>query len=244
MVGPAKGPRISEPIRTSLLLASPSSHRANILALQSTGRAHASPGPTVKSTWEASGTLLEACSCSVPCPCNFGQGPSGDSCHTVYAYRPKKARYADVSLDGLVFGGGEADKGVMGFLDARATAEQRPALEKLAMAVFGQGGASSGPRKFETLPIMATSDATKFKVMFGEHGGFDANILFGRDRKRPIVVENNTTWPVERFIKGKTTRFAYQDSLGNKLDLDGVNANLGEFNLSELKPLKPASEGK
>src|SRR4029079_17536127 len=100
-------------------------------------------------------------------------------------------------------------------------------------AVFGQGGASSGPRKFETLPIAATSDDSKFKVAFGERGGFDAAVLFGRDRKRPITVENNTTWPVERFIKGKTTRFAYQDSLGNKLQLEGVNANLGEFSLSD-----------
>jgi hypothetical protein len=153
----------------------------------------------------------------------------------------KKARYGDVNLDGLVFGGGEADKGAMGFLDARATVEQRPALEKLAAAVFGQGGASSNARKYETLPITATSDGTKFKVAFGERGGFEASILFGRDRKRPIIVENNTTWPVERFIKGKTTRFTYQDTLGNQLQLDGVNANLGEFNLSD-KPTGKAAD--
>jgi hypothetical protein len=196
----------------------------------------------VKSTWSATGTLLEACSCSVPCPCNFGQGPSGDSCHTVYAYRLKKAHFGDVTLDGLIFGGGEADKGVVGFLDAHATAAQRPALEKLALAVFGQGGASSGPRKFETLPITAASDGAQFRVVFGDRGGFDADVLFGRDRKRPIVVENNTTWPVERFIKGKTTRFVYQDGLGNKLQLDGVNANLGEFSLSDRKPDKSDSK--
>ena len=105
----------------------------------------------------------------------------------------------------------------MGFLDSRATAEQRPALEKLALAVFGRGGASTGPRRFETLAIAATDDGTKFHVGFGERGGFDADVLFGRDRKRPIVVENNTTWPVDRFIKGRTTRFNYQDSLGNRL---------------------------
>src|SRR5689334_7173844 len=89
-----------------------------------------------RSRWSADGTLLEACSCNVPCPCNFGQGPSQSYCHTVYAYRLKTGRYGGVALDGLVFGGGEAEKGVMGFLDSRATAEQKPALEKLALAVF------------------------------------------------------------------------------------------------------------
>jgi hypothetical protein len=182
--------------------------------------------------WEAAGTLLEACSCSVPCPCNFGQGPTGGSCHTVYAYRLKTASYDGVTLDGLVFGGGEASRGAAGFLDSRATAAQRPALEKLARAVFAQGGASGGARMFETVAIAATDDGRRFRVRFGERGGFEADILFGRDRKRPIVVENNTTWPVDRFIKGKTTQFVYQDTLGNRLRLDGVNANLGEFKLS------------
>ena len=193
--------------------------------------------------WAAVGTLLEACSCSVPCPCNFGQGPSRSYCHTVYAYRLKSGNYGGISLDGLVFGGGEADKGSMGFLDSRATAQQKPALEKLAMAVFSQGGASGGPRRFEVARIMAKDDARRMEVEFGQSGGFEADLLIGRDGKRPIVVENNTTWPVSRFVKAKTTRFTYQDSAGNRLKLDGVNANIGEFNLSsdgQAKP-KPAS---
>jgi hypothetical protein len=193
---------------------------------------NAIPSAKPQSGWEATGTLIEACSCSVPCPCNFGQGPSNNYCHTVYAYRLKTGHFAGVNLDGLVFGGGEADKGVMGYLDSRATPEQKPALEKLAMAVFAQGGASAGPRTFESLRITATDDGKQFHVEFGDKGGFEASVLFGRDGKRPIVVENNTTWPVSRFIKGKTTRFNYQDTLGNRLRLDGVNANIGEFHLS------------
>ena len=182
--------------------------------------------------WAAVGTLLEACSCSVPCPCNFGQGPSRSYCHTVYAYRLKSGNYGAVALDGLIFGGGEADKAPVGFLDSRATAQQKPALEKLALAVFGQGGASGGPRRFEAARITAKDDARRMEVEFGQSGGFEAKLLIGRDGKSPIVVENNTTWPVSRFIKAKTTRFTYQDSAGNRLKLDGVNANIGQFNLS------------
>ena len=184
------------------------------------------------SDWTAKGTLFEACSCSVPCPCNFGQSPSRGFCHTIYAYRLKTARYNGVTLDGLVFGGGEGDKGAMGFVDARATNAQRPALEKLALAVFGKGGASSGPRSFTTVKLATEDSPSAFRLEFGASGGFTADVLIGADGKNPIVVENNTTWPVRRFIKGKTTRFAYADALGNKLQYEGVNANLGEFSLS------------
>ena len=197
--------------------------------------------------WEAKGTLFEACSCSVPCPCNFGQPPSRGFCHTIYAYRLKTARYNGVVLDGLIFGGGEGPKGAMGFVDSRATVAQRPLLEKLALAVFGKGGASSESRAFTSVRLIAEDSLNKFRLDFGEGNGFAADVLIGADGKNPIIVENNTTWPVHRFIKGKTTRFDYKDTLGNQLQYDGVNANLGEFNLSSNPPNanggKPAVPG-
>ena len=137
-----------------------------------------------------------------------------------------------MKLNGLIFGGGEADSGAFGFLDARATAAQKPALEKLARAVFGKGGASGGSRRFLTTPITAEETPGKFRVDFGNSGGFTPDILLGADGKNPVVVENNVTWPVKRFIKGKTTAFEYHDPLGNRLRLAGVNANLGAFDLS------------
>lgn len=182
--------------------------------------------------WQATGTLLEVCSCRVPCPCNFGQSPSNDTCHTVYAYRLKTARCNGVVLDGLAFGGGEGPKGAMGFLDSRATPAQRPALERLALAVFGKGGATSGQRSFLWTRIVAENDPLRFKLGFGDDASIAADILIGGDGKNPIIVENNTTWPVHRFIKAKTTRFEYKDRLGNLLHYEGVNANLGEFKLS------------
>jgi|SRR5581483_4619483 len=184
-------------------------------------------------TWQATGTLLECCTCNVPCTCNFGQGPSPNAyCHTLYAYRLKTARYEGVTLDGLIFGGGEGPKGALGFLDSRATPAQRDALQKLALAVFAQGGATSGERRFVWTKITARDDARRFSVQFVGSGGFAADILIGADGKNPIVVENNVTWPVARFIKGKTTDFDYRDTLGNRLKYEGRNANLGAFRLS------------
>src|SRR5262245_21557244 len=43
------------------------------------------------------GALSEACTCNVPCPCNFGQGPSPHNyCHAVYAYGIKEGSYNGV----------------------------------------------------------------------------------------------------------------------------------------------------
>ena len=182
--------------------------------------------------WSATGTLLEACSCAVPCPCNFGESPTMGYCHTVYAYKLKKATYNGVTLDGLVFGGGEAEKGAMGYLDSRATPAQTKALEELAKAVFAKGGASGGTRKFIPTRITTTQTKQDFSVKFGESGGFAADLILGADGKTPIIVENNVTWPVKRFSKGKTTSFRYQDGAGNRIEREGVNANLGEFSLN------------
>ena len=192
------------------------------------------PKPAPQLAWQAEGTLLEACSCSVPCPCNFGQEPTGGHCHTIYAYKLKKASYEGVNLDGLIIGGGEAEKGAVGYLDDKAKPEQHDALKSLALALYSKGGASGGSRKFVFTTISAISTSKQFSINFGKKiGGFTADILFGRKAGKPIIVENNSTWPVERFIKGKTNRFHYADKLGNKLDLDGVNANIGDFKFGD-----------
>jgi hypothetical protein len=216
----------------------------SVAAVQTASGKDAAKEGQTNTSWEAKGTLFEACSCSVPCPCNFGQPPTRGYCHTIYAYRLKTARFEGVTLDGLVFGGGEGPQGAIGFVDARATPAQRPVLEKLAIAVFGKGGASGGPRKFVPARIGVTDSPNQFNLEFGESGGFAADVLIGADGKNPIIVENNTTWPVRRFIKGKTTRFDYKDALGNRLHFDGVNANLGEFNLASGQAGgKPAGTG-
>jgi hypothetical protein len=186
-----------------------------------------------KLAWQATGTLFEACSCSVPCPCNFRQSPSRGYCYTVYAYRLKRAQYGGVKLDGLVFGGGEADKKPLGFLDSRAIGDRKEALEKLALAVFAKGGPAAGEREFIPAKMAVEQSESKFSVRFGDSGGFDASVILGGDGKSPIIVENNTIWPAHRFIKGKTSFFDYKDPHGNILKFEGVNANLGEF---DLKP--------
>src|SRR5437660_1455694 len=72
-----------------------------------------------KPTWRIRGILSEACSCSVPCTCNFGarpspsrsgEGPPGHGCWTLYSLAIRKGHYGRVKLDGLHLAGAKGAK--------------------------------------------------------------------------------------------------------------------------------------
>lgn len=187
-----------------------------------------------KGTWQAEGTLLESCTCAVPCTCNFGQGPSPNHfCHAIFAYRLEKAHWDGTDLSGLGFGGADGPDGVVGFVDERASPEQRALLEKIGRAIFAKGGPVGGARPFVPVPITHEANDRNLSLKLGAYGGFTARILMGRDGRRPIVVENNTTWPIERAIKGKASSLTLADpGRAGKINASGVNANYGTFRLS------------
>lgn len=190
-------------------------------------------------TWFARGTLLEACTCAVPCTCNFGEGPSPHSyCHATYAYKLENASYDGANLSGLVVGGVDAAGSGIGFLDECARPEQRAALQKLAAAVFAQGGPAPGARRFVTAQITheirGNALALQFKssdATLQAQGGFAARLIAGRDGS-PVVVENNPVWPIHRAFKGKTSALRYSDALGNRIQTANSNANYGAFRFS------------
>ena len=181
-------------------------------------------------TWSATGTLLEACTCAVPCTCNFGEGPSPHSyCHAVYAYRLDKAQWNGKDLSGLIVAGADGPSGVSGFLDARATTEQRPALERIAKEIFAQGGPQSGPRRFTPITIAHEVNGNALHLDIEGRGGFSAKVITGRDGKSPVVVENNTVWPIARAVKAKTSSLSYKDSVAGMIKEANTNANYGAF---------------
>jgi hypothetical protein len=92
------------------------------------------------------GTLLEACSCGVLCPCWIGEDPDGGECYAVVGYHfdTGQIRGVDVSdlslltvahIPGNVLAG---DWEVVVLVDDRATDEQREAI--LAAFTGGLGG--------------------------------------------------------------------------------------------------------
>ena len=86
--------------------------------------------------WMIKGPKIGACSCDYGCPCEFNARPTHESCEGLEAHRIDEGYFGKVRLDGLVIGAryrwpGPVHEGggvAQGFIDARATPEQREAL--------------------------------------------------------------------------------------------------------------------
>jgi hypothetical protein len=56
-----------------------------------------------KPKYRVQGSLLEACSCSAPCPCWIGDDPHGGVCDAFLAYRIEKGTISGVDVSGIAF---------------------------------------------------------------------------------------------------------------------------------------------
>ena len=101
-----------------------------------------------KNGYDLDGTLLEACSCGILCPCWVGEDPDGGECYAFNAYHFDRGTVGDVDVSGLNFvrivqipGNVLTPKSwrQVVVLDQDATQEQRDALT----AAFG--GELGGP---------------------------------------------------------------------------------------------------
>ena len=79
--------------------------------------------------WRLAGDWFDICSCNIPCPCEFAQPPTNNSCQGMLVWHIRQGRFGDVQLDGfnlLALGGFEGNlwagaKAKMGlFIDERA----------------------------------------------------------------------------------------------------------------------------
>lgn len=122
--------------------------------------------------WQVSGTVLIACNCDWGCPCNFNARPSRGFCEGGWIWVFERAHVDDVTLEGLgvaLFakwpgaiheGGGRAAC----FIDDRADASQRAALERVLRGELG------GPWGiFIKTYDLAGPAAVRFNVELAQH---------------------------------------------------------------------------
>ena len=182
--------------------------------------------------WQISGELAEACTCKVPCTCQFGQGPSpGPGCRSLITLSIEKGHRGDVVLDGtklaLVFG----DKGTVFYLDSAATAAQRSALRAVAENMASTSKWSSVT--YREAPIRQSVTPTEIRASVGEAGGFESEMLPGADGKSPVVVENQGDVNIARLEKAKTRSLKYRDEAGNSIDAKDSNSDRGHFDWTD-----------
>lgn len=190
--------------------------------------------------WKIAGALSEACTCSVPCSCNFGEGPSPHSyCYPFYSYDIRKGNYDDVVLDGLHFGAADLKNGRTIFIDQRADDRQRQALRLIAMRVIVRTPAEEAEARAKEYE--ASTRFTRVEQSYGGEGNhvkaegvgeFSARYIMGLDKRQPVVVRNNTTWRILDAIKAKTTSYRVQVGR-DRLDVKDTNSNQGEFEYND-----------
>ena len=181
--------------------------------------------------WEIAGTLTEACTCSVPCTCNFGEAPSPHHyCWSVFSLEIEKGHYGAVKLDGLHLAVAHAQSDRVAYIDESATPDQAAALKAIGSKILAEHNFSG---VFDTAKITQEIGDATARVQLGNAGGFDADYIIGRDGKTPVVVENNTTFNIPRSTKTKTKIFRYKDAHGNAIDTTETNGNQGKFDWSD-----------
>ena len=130
---------------------------------------------TTAESWRMQGEVMEACSCNITCPCNFGGDPTQVPCEAVFGFRIREGNYGNTRLDNLnfvlyisipgkLFDGGWT---LGAYLDQRANQAQ---MEALGTILTGQAGGWFGAIS----GLIATSLPAKqvpidFQTQDGEH---------------------------------------------------------------------------
>jgi hypothetical protein len=191
-------------------------------------------------SWKITGSISEACTCAVPCSCNFGQGPSPHSyCYPFYSYHISKGNYGDTTLDDLHFGSADLRSGRYMFIDERANENQREALRLIMARVIERVPANEAEKKAKEIAehvryeaVEQTYDDRKNHLKVAGLGEFAADYVMGLDKTSPVVVRNNTTWRVRETIKAKTS--FYRVKLGRDvIDTKDTNSNQAEFEYTD-----------
>ena len=208
-----------------------STHQAN--------EATAAEGALPAKSWKIAGALSEACTCAVPCSCNFGEGPSPHSyCYPFYSYHIRQGRYGDVVLDGLHFGSADLRSGRHMFIDERASESQREALRIIMARVVERVSNEDAEKKAKEIAeeiryvrVEQEYDERKNLLRVAGLGEFAADYVMGLDKSAPVVVRNNTTWRILDAIKAKTS--TYKVKIGRDVvDTKETNSNQGDFEYS------------
>ncbi|MCH7737519.1 MAG: DUF1326 domain-containing protein [Chloroflexi bacterium] len=130
---------------------------------------------TTVESWRMRGDVMDACSCSYACPCNFGNDPSKGFCESVVTFRIQEGNYGATQLDGLNLvllirfpGNAFAGNWTLGtYLDQRANPEQMQALRTIVSGQAGGLFAVMGDLTETALPTKQV--AIDFETVDGEH---------------------------------------------------------------------------
>jgi hypothetical protein len=170
--------------------------------------------------FHVTGTVVDGCSCSAPCPCELIEAMPG--CLGVGAMILSSGNYQGVDLAGAkiayakVFG-----DWVRIYIDAPRT-DQRPAAEAFARAVYKPFGKIEAVRP-ATIALAGRAGRYTLTVDGGKTMTLTTEPVIGGDKRTPITISNIKNPLNPTVMQGKTVEGSFEDG-ERSLTLKGSNA--------------------
>lgn len=177
--------------------------------------------------YRLAGYNTEFCSCSTPCPCAFGQTPTGGSCAGIFAFDFSEGDIEGVDVSGTKailaatfsgpWTGGNFTAALI--LDANASEAQRNALSR---ALGGELGGDAGGlaaligdlKGVFTAPIEYSHSGGNVSVRAGTAAEGSGSTLKSADGSAEIEV-TNACYPIPNIKAGRSN--------GVKVDVEGLS---------------------
>ena len=191
--------------------------------------------------YRIAGRATELCSCNAPCPCAFGQAPTGGRCQALMVFDVQEGNADGVSLAGTKAVLAAEFPGVWSkgnwtgalILDSKASQQQRDALQSILTGQMkgdaGQLAALIGNFKgVATAPISISFAAGKISVKAGdlvEGAGETLKNAAGAE-----IEIRNANYPLPNVTAGKSSK-AKANAHGIRFDVSGSGMWTGPFEL-------------
>ena len=208
--------------------------------------------PKDKTPWKITGQLEEACSCDAACPCWFNSKPTKMTCGGGQVLFIQKGNYGKVKLDGLAVATmaqspeGQTMMESYGnwnfayyYIDEKANAEQRKALEAIASAVLTPGVSKKTETRY--VPITRMVEGKEHQITIGQYGTFHGHLIEGGMGGTPKIVNPPGADPLhQQYEQGHTTKMTYNDADQN-WSWSNSNYMLGTFTVDSVQYEKYAA---
>jgi hypothetical protein len=192
--------------------------------------------------YRLAGRSTEFCSCNTPCPCAFGQEPTGGTCRGIFCFEIKEGDLDGLDLSGTraVFAatfdgpwtGGNFTAALI--LDENASQEQRDALTRIYSGELGGDAANLAQLVGEmkgifTAPFDYTASNGGVAFTAGEIAAGEGETLKGLDGTAEIQV-TNAHYPLPSVTAGRST-VVKVNVPGLEYEFDGSGFWTGPFEL-------------
>ena len=206
--------------------------------------------PTTRTEWQFEGKELVSCNCDWGCPCQFNALPTHDFCEAVGAIQIDRGQFGETPLDGVTFAMAlhwdgpihEGNGWRQLIIDARATPEQRAAIEALVSGTQGHpffeifAAVAPNTREPMVAPIQLEHDKERRQALLHIPGIAESDIepirnpVTGEEHRARIDLPNGFEYTLAEVANSRHWRATAGDHL--TMEHDNTYAQLAHITWS------------